>query len=237
MDPADILRRTWELYRTHARHLITIAAVVYLPLGAITAVMTLAGWPGALGANVLNVAGLFLVQGAVVTTVADVRDGRRDLGLGATLEVAGRHLVPVAIAGVLATLGIIGGLLLLIVPGLVLLTWWLVVPPVIILESSGVAGSFGRSRALVRGTAWPVFGVVVLTLLVLLALGLVVSLALAPLDDSLRGFLVTAIGNSLAAPFAGVAWTLTYFGLREIEDADGRGEGRALSAPGYTPQP
>ena len=61
-------------------------------------------------------------------------------------------------AGVLATIGIFVGLALLIVPGLVLLTWWLVVSPVIMLEHRPVLESFGRSRALVRGSAWPVFG-------------------------------------------------------------------------------
>ncbi|WP_217921394.1 hypothetical protein [Miltoncostaea oceani] len=217
MDPGDILRRTWDLYRSHLRHLVTIAAVVYVPMGVIAALLVMTGWPGVVAANVLNTAALFLVQGAVVTTVADVRDGRRDLGVAETLATAGRRLVPVALAGVLATLGILLGLLLLIVPGLILLTWWLVISPVILLESSDVGASFGRSRALVHGHAWPVFGVVVLTLLVLLALGLAVGIVLSPLDEALRGFLVTAIGNSLAAPFAGVAWTLTYFRLRDLE--------------------
>lgn len=232
MDPGDILRRTWDLYRSHLRHLVTIAAVVYVPMGVIAALLVMTGWPGVVAANVLNTAALFLVQGAVVTTVADVRDGRRDLGVVETLATAGRRLVPVALAGVLATLGILLGLLLLIVPGLILLTWWLVISPVILLESSDVGASFGRSRALVHGHAWPVFGVVVLTLLVLLALGLAVGIVLSPLDEALRGFLVTAIGNSLAAPFAGVAWTLTYFRLRDLEA--GR-EGLRDGERDYTP--
>jgi hypothetical protein len=232
MDPGDILRRTWDLYRSHLRHLVTIAAVVYVPMGVIAALLVMTGWPGVVAANVLNTAALFLVQGAVVTTVADVRDGRRDLGVVETLATAGRRLVPVAVAGVLATLGILLGLLLLIVPGLILLTWWLVISPVILLESSDVGASFGRSRALVHGHAWPVFGVVVLTLLVLLALGLAVGIVLSPLDEALRGFLVTAIGNSLAAPFAGVAWTLTYFRLRDLEA--GR-EGLRDGERDYTP--
>jgi len=234
MDPGDILGRTWELYRAHVRQLVTIAAVVYVPLGALTGVLTLAGWPGIVVANVLNTAALFLVQGAVVTTVARLRDGREELGVAATLTTAGRRLVPVAVAGVLATLGILLGLLLLILPGLVLLTWWLVICPVIILEGATLQASFGRSRTLVQGTAWPVFGVVVLTLLALVALGLVVGLALTPLAEGLRGFLVIAIGSSLAAPFAGVAWTLTYFRLREIE---GTRAADTAPVPGYTPAP
>ncbi len=231
LEPGDVLARTWGLYRSHWRHLVTVAAVVYVPLGGLTGLLTIVGWPGLLAANVLNLAGLFLVQGAVVTIVADVRDGRRDLGVGETLAAAGRRLVPVAAAGILATLGILLGLLLLIVPGLVLLTWWLVISPVIILEGASIPAAFARSRALVHGHAWAVFGVVVLTLLVLLALGLAVGLALAPLSEGLRGFLTAAVGNSLAAPFAGVAWTLTYFRLREIARA---GTADADGTPDYT---
>src|SRR5262245_17724716 len=217
MDPGDILSRTWELYRAHWRHLIAIAAVIYVPLGAVSAALALIGWPGILAGNILNLAAIFLVQGALVKAVEDVRDGRRELGVGATLRQASGRLVALTVAGVLAAVGIIAGLTLLIVPGLILLTWWLVLSPVIMLESCGVAHGFGRSRALVRGHAWPVFGVVVLTMLILLAFSLALGLALTPLDGSARGFLQAAVGHTLAAPFAAVAWTLTYFRLRDIE--------------------
>ena len=63
MDPGDILSRTWELYRAHWRHLIAIAAVIYVPLGAVSAGLALIGWPGVLAGNILNLAAIFLVQG------------------------------------------------------------------------------------------------------------------------------------------------------------------------------
>ena len=60
----------------------------------------------------------------------------------------------------------------------------------------------------------------VLTLLIILALSSVIALALLPLSsDSWRALSARRVGNSLAAPFAAVAWTLTYFRLREIEEA------------------
>lgn len=219
MEPGDIIRRTWELYRAHPRHLVGIAAVVFVPLGGVSGLLALLGWPGILAANILNLAAIFLVQGALVKAVEDVRDGRVDLGIAETFGHVRARLLPLAVAGVLATIGIVAGLILLIVPGLVLLTWWLVVSPAIMLEHRSVLDAFRRSRALVRGSAWPVFGVVVLTLLVLLALGLVLGIVLAPLDGAWRGFIASAAGNSLAAPFAAVAWTLTYFRLRELEQA------------------
>lgn len=152
-----------------------------------------------------------------MTAVEDVRDGRRELSVADTLRRVRGRLAALAIAGILAALGILAGLALLIVPGLVLLTWWLVHAPVIVLECCGVAHGFGRNRALVRGNAWPAFGVVVLTLLVLLAFSLALGIVLTQLGGVARGFLQAAIGPTLAAPFAAVAWTLTYFRLRELE--------------------
>src|SRR4029453_2038694 len=103
-------------------------------------------------------------------------------------------------------IGILAGLALLIVPGLVLLTWWLVLSPVIMLEACSVAHGLPRSRSLVRGPAWPVFGVVVLTLLVLLGFSLALGLALTPLDGPTRGFLQAAVGHTLAAPLPAPPW-------------------------------
>lgn len=231
MDPGDVIRETWELYRAHWRHLVTIAAVVYVPLGGVSALLALGGWPGVLAANILNLAAIFLVQGALVKAVEDVRDGRPDMSVPETFGHAGGRLVTLAVAGILAVLGILIGLALLLVPGLVLLTWWLVLSPVIMIECRGVSDAFGRSRALVRGSAWPVFGVVVLTFLVLLAFTLALGIALVPLAGELRGFLQSAVGNTLAAPFAAVAWTLTYFRLREIEAAR---DASAVRPPAYS---
>ena len=217
MRPGDILRDTWRLYRAHARHLITIAAMVYVPLSVISALLVILGWPGVIAANLLNLAAIFFVQGALVKAVEDVSDGRRDLGVMHTFGYAGQRLVPLVVAGFLAAAGILVGLALLVVPGLVLLTWWLVVSPVIVLEARSVLDAFTRSRSLVRGSSWPVFGVVVLTMAIGFAFTLVLGAVLGPLNSHVQAFLVTVLGNSVAAPFAAVAWTLTYFRLRALE--------------------
>lgn len=228
MDPGDILSRTWELYRAHWRPLVAIAAVVYVPLGAVSAGLALLGWPGVLVANILNLAAIFPVQGALVKAVESCRGGQCDLAVDHALRLAGGRLVALTAAGLLAAVGILAGLTLLIVPGLVLLTWWIVLAPVIMLESCGVGHGFGRSHELVRGHGWPVFGVVLLTLLVLLAFSLALGIALSPLGGAARGFLQAAVGHTLAAPFAAVAWTLTYFRLRDLEE-------RAAPAGGVPP--
>ena len=213
MEPGDVLRRSWEVYRAHWRHLVSIAAVVLVPLGAVTALLALAGWPGVVGANVLNLSALFLVNGALVRAVDDVRLGRPDMSVAETFRQTGPRLLVLAVAGVLAAVAIFVGLLLLVVPGLVLLTWWFVLSPVVVLEGQGVLPAFGRSRALVRGHGWPVFGVAIVTLLVELVVSLTLGAAVLPLGSAVSSFVQTAVGNTLVIPFVAVAATLTYFQL------------------------
>jgi hypothetical protein len=214
MEPGDVLRRSWEVYRAHWRHLVTIAAVVLVPLGAVTAPLALLGWPGIVGANVLDLSALFLVNGALVRAVDDVRLGRPDMSVAETFRQTGPRLVVLAVAGVLAAVAIFVGLLLLVVPGLVLLTWWFVLSPVVVLEGQGVLPAFGRSRALVRGHGWPVFGVAIVTLLVELVVSLTLGAAVLPLGSAVSSFVQTAVGNTLVSPFVAVAATLAYFELR-----------------------
>lgn len=223
MEPGDVLARSWEVYRAHWRHLVTIAAVVFVPLGLITGPLALAGWPGIVGTNVLILSALFLVNGALVRAVDDARRGRPDLSVAETFRQTGPRLVVLAVAGVLASIGIFIGLLLLVVPGLVLLTWWFVLSPVVVLEGRGILPAFGRSRALVRGQGWPVFGVAIVTLLVELAVSLTLGALVLPLGGAVSGFVQSAVGNTLVTPFVAVAVTLTYFRLCDCQpEPDGR---------------
>ena len=174
-------------------------------------------------AAVLSIVGIFWLQGAIVTAVSDVRDGRVDLSIGETLNKVSPRVGTLVGAGLLAGLGIAAGLILLIVPGLILLTWWSVIVPVIMLERAGVLESFGRSRALVRGHGWQVFGVIIVGVLISLVASIVVSIVLSFLPDAAPSFLQSLISNTIVAPFIATAWTLMYYRLH--------GEATAQVAP------
>ncbi len=107
-----------------------------------------------------------LYQGMVVSLVRDVQDGRRDSSVGQLIEETWPVVLPLIGAGILAGIGIAIGLVILIVPGLILLTIWSVIAPVIVVERSGAIDAFGRSRALVKGNGWQVFGVIVVVFLI-----------------------------------------------------------------------
>ena len=219
MTPTDgVIREAWELYKAHWRHLVPIALVVYVAIAIIGLLLTLLlGWVGALIGAFISLVGVFWVQGALATAVEDIRDGRADLSLGETFARVRPQLGSIVVAGVLAGLGIAVGFVLLIVPGLLLLTWWLLVIPVVTLERTGAGAAFGRSRELVRGYGWNVFGAIVLTVLLLLGFEIVLAIVLSPLDDWLGAFVSNVVSGSLTAPFIGLVWTLLYFRLRQAK--------------------
>jgi hypothetical protein len=192
MSVGDILGGAWDLYKAHWRTLVPIAVVFYAILGLITLLLSLvAGVFGALIGSIVSLLGVFLLVGILVEAVADIRDGKADLSWRDYLSRVQPRFWTLVGAGLLAVLGITLGLILLIVPGLVLLTWWAVFAPVVVLERIGAVDSLGRSRALVSGHGWTVFGIIIITFI-----------------------LLAVINGIFSAIFvAALAVTLTYFGL------------------------
>jgi hypothetical protein len=229
VSPTAVLGEAWSLYKAHWRHLLPIAFVVYLLLSLLTLLLVLLlGWLGVIASFFVSLAGTFWLQGALVVAVEDVRDGRADLSISETLSRVAPRLNALAIGGILAALGIIAGFILLIVPGLVLLTWWVLIAPVIMLEGRSATEAFGRSRELVRGHGWNVFGLIVLSIVILfvagIVLGLVLAVVLSSLPDELSSYISNVISNTLLTPFVAAAWTLAYFHLREQ---------KTVPVPGY----
>lgn len=217
---SGVIGEAWSLYKTHWRHLLGISFVVYLVVAIIGALLAAAlTWLGAILAALFSLVALFWLQSALVKAVEDIRDGRADLSLGDTFAAARPHIGSVAVAAILAVLGILVGLVLLIVPGLVLMTWWVLIIPVIVLEQRRAGEAFTRSRELVRGFGWSVFGVIVLAVLLLVGVSIVLSLALTPLADWLQGFVSNIVTGTLTAPFIALTWTLLYFRLRDFKAA------------------
>jgi hypothetical protein len=215
-----VIGEAWGMYKAHWRHLLAIAFVVYVAIALVSVLLSvifrdlLAGLLSA----VLSLIALFYLQGVLVKAVEDVRDGRPDLSLGETFERVRPRLAAILVGGLLAVLGIIVGLILLIVPGLVLMTWWVLIIPVIVLEQRRAGEAFSRSRELVRGYGWSVFGVIVLTILIILGANIVLGIVLLPFNEWLQSFLSNVVGGTLTAPFIAVTWTLLYYRLRAAKE-------------------
>jgi len=223
------------MYKTFAKHLLAIAFVIYLIAAIITAVLALAGGTiGILLGTLVSVIAAFVLQATLVKAVQDIRDGRADLSIGRTVNEALPYLAPVALASILAGIAITIGLLLIIVPGLFLITIWAVIVPVIIIERSGALASFGRSRALVRGQGWHVFGTLVLVYIIMLVVNIVLGVIFSVLPHVLGDGLSSVISGTLISPFLALVVTLVYYRLvGRSAPADGGPYGGYAQSPQY----
>ncbi len=202
------------MYKTFAKHLLAIAFVIYLVAAIITAVLALAGGTiGILLGSFVSVVAAFVLQATLVKAVQDVRDGHADLSIGQTVNEALPFIASVAGASILAGIAITIGLLLLIAPGLFLITIWAVIVPVIIIERSGALASFGRSRQLVRGHGWHVFGTLVMVYIIMLVANIVLGIIFSALPHVLGEGLSSVISGTLISPFLAIVVTLVYYRL------------------------
>jgi hypothetical protein len=214
MNPlSGVLGEAWQYYRKFAWHLLAIAFVIYVVAAIVAALLGLAGIIGSLLALIVELFAGFLLQAALVKSVQDIRDGRADLSVGETVSAATPYIWAVAGASILAGIAIAIGLVLLIVPGLWLITIWAVIIPAIVIERAGVLDSFGRSRQLVRGHGWHVFGTLVLVFIIELAVDIVLGLIFSPLPRLWRSGLSTIISGTIIAPFIALVVTLIYYRL------------------------
>jgi hypothetical protein len=224
MDIGEVLKEAWSLYKRFLWQFFLTALVVFAVLDLLSALADQAAGDSVgaalfwgLVAAVVGIVGFFWVQGALVETVRDVRDGRVDRGIGETYRAVQPRLPALIAAGILAGLGIGLGLLLLIIPGLFLLTIWSMLVPVIVLEGRSAGESFGRSRGIVRGHGWSMFGLIVVTFLIVAIASGVIRLVFAPLPDFLDAWLGALVAHSLTIPFAAAALTTAYFRLTTTE--------------------
>jgi hypothetical protein len=216
LSPGDVIGRAFTIYRDQIGVLLPAALVVF-------AVDALARWVFdrgvlALVSVVISLVLATLYEGMVVQLVRDVQDGRRDNTAGELFGSVSPVLVPLIAVSILAGLGIGIGFVLLIVPGLVLLTFWSVAAPVVVIERPGVLGAFGRSRELVRGYGWPVFGTVVLVFLLVIAASIAAALIGVVLGDVGRAVL-SWIFDALTQPVAALTASVLYFTLLQLHGA------------------
>jgi hypothetical protein len=162
----------------------------------------------------VRLAGQALYTGFVVKLVQDVRDGRRDQGVGDLFSAASPFILPLIGFGILFGVGVAIGFLLLIVPGLILITLWSVGAPAIVVEGIGPIDAFKRSQRLVRGDAWAVFGTLLVVLLIVIVIGFVLSAIANPIGNGEAStWIASIISTTITAPIFAIAVSVLYFDL------------------------
>jgi hypothetical protein len=170
IEPGRVIGEAFDTYGKYIGPLLG-GAVILLGLGGLanglltatdSIILSLIG-------SIISLVATVLYTGYVVKLVQDVRDGRLDHSMGELFSAAAPFIVTLILNGILWGIAVFVGFLLLIVPGLILITIWAVVAPSIVVENRGAIEAFGRSRELVRGHGWSVFGAIVIAFLILVA--------------------------------------------------------------------
>lgn len=212
LDVGGVIRRVFSIYVEEAAVLMPAAAVVFV-LSGILGTVLVAIAPGlVILALVISLLATTLFTGMVVELVADVQDGRRDATaaglLRAATPVLGKLILVGAVQGVLTVIGF----LLLVIPGLILLTIWSVAAPVIVLERPRGLDALRRSRELVRGNGWPVFGVILVLGVLVVVLSALVDAAGESAGTGV-GIVVRVVVGVLSAPLSALAAAVLYVEL------------------------
>lgn len=210
----ETLGEAFSIYTDRAGLLIPVGFWIFL-------VSDLAEWlvgeAGVIATALGLVVGIFY-QGIVISLMRDLRAGQREISVRELMLGVFPVLPALLGAFVLLFLGFLSGWILLFVPGLYLLTIWAVVPQAIVIERLGVFAAFGRSRQLVRGSGWRVFGLVILA--VVISFGATVAFALlliSAIDGELIRSVLNAIFSAVIAPLTGLITSVLYFRLIEIQ--------------------
>jgi len=226
--------RIWRTYRGWARSILTLAVIVFVPLGLLNALTLNVELDSLDITNGIKLAALALAVGVVTATglIGEVffsgaiavslthphgedppplREIARRLNYGRLIAV---DLIFVAIVAI--------GLLLGVVPGLLAFVWLGLAGPVVEIEDQTTFSALRRSFALVRGNFWLVFFVLAPIEIV----GDAIGSGLAALVHDLLGhtFLATWLAESLSdaalSPIFAVAAVLLTVELMKEKDGE-----------------
>jgi hypothetical protein len=216
LEVGDTLGEIFATYREQAGVLLPIAFWMFLVAAIANGVA--GGDSGLLGlALLISLVIGILYQGVVVNLVRGLKAGGEESTMGELVSRTLPFVGTLFVVALLAGIGVGIGLVLLVVPGLFLLTIWAVLAPAVVIERQGVSGAFRRSRELVKGNGWPVFGVIISALLITLFASLVLnSIGEAIADGPIVRVVMSAIASTLTAPIEGLAASVLYYRLLEL---------------------
>jgi uncharacterized membrane protein len=217
LDTAAAFDRMFSLYGRQWSVLLGAALAIFVPIGVLSGVVASSGSVVlALVLVVLAAIGQALYTGAVVEAVDDMRDGRRDFSAIDLLRAALPFTFPLILAGLLYGISVAVGLLMIIIPGLIFLTWFSLFAPAIVVERRGAIGAFRRSRELVRGNGWRVFGVIVVAFIIQTVVQNILNRIGINADSLVLRTVLAVVGGVITAPIMSLAVAVVYFQLRDL---------------------
>jgi hypothetical protein len=209
-----VIGEAFDLYRRYAAPLLGGAVLLVGGAGLVNGLLQSSGTVGLIFVGeILTLLATVLYAGYTVKLVQDVRDGRLDASMGELLSAAMPYIGTLILNGIMFGIAVFFGFLALIVPGLILITIWSVVAPSIVVENRGAIEAFGRSRELVRGNGWPVFGAIVLAFLILIVVYIVAAAIGSAVAGDAGTVVMAIVANIIAAPVPALVSSILFFDL------------------------
>jgi hypothetical protein len=152
-----------------------------------------------------------VLTGAITRAAAGTFLGR-DLEIGESYRYGFARFWSIVLVGVLSALAIGVGFLLLIVPGFIVFTFLFCGIPALVIEDARGRQALRRSWNLVRGYGWPVFGTIIVAILLT---SIVNSLLTSPFGDNWAARSIGAsIASILTMPYMALIGVFLYLDLR-----------------------
>lgn len=209
----------FSVFRARARVLVPIALASTLLVTAITVLLG-EGAIGFIVGFIVDMAYFAFVTAVAMVVLRDLREGRPASSARELLAGAVPLLPTATLAVTLAFVGVTGAVVLLVVPGLYLATIWAVLLPVLVVERPGVFDAFGRSRLLVHGNGWKVFGIVLFLGLIVFGISFPLVFALGNgVEAEVARRLIGALVSSFTTPFTALVLGALYYRLLDLKRA------------------
>jgi len=226
-----ILTAAFHLYRQHWQALVTIVAIVAIPLSLLQYFIAdrfTAGVPAredavvvsgdlwrAVAANlttgVLSILIVQLLTGAITRAAAGTLLGE-DLTFEAAYSFGYARLWSILLVTVLVGLAVTAGFIVFIIPGFFVLVRLIASLPALVVEGKRGRAALSRSWDLVRGRGWPVLGALLAAAIIT---GVVISVITAPITGSwLARGLAGGLASVVTMPFSTLVLVLLYLDLR-----------------------
>jgi hypothetical protein len=229
----DVLTNALAGYRSFWRYLAPLALAAGAAVLLLVVLLVIAlGDVGLIAAVFIAVVANFWVAGLLVQTVDDLMEGEGDAWIGTRLSAFWPLVNTVSVAALLLSAVMLPGLALgytghpvlalpLLIGGIVMLTWAALVLPLIVIEQCSVVEALNRSRELVAGRAWQVFGFLAVVGLLSGLLSVAVErILLAVLPNAPGLALSTLFDTVVVTPFLAVALVSLYFELSPSEGVE-----------------
>lgn len=143
----------------------------------------LSATPGQVVTRVMSALCGGLVTAGVLHGVIEILRGR-SAKVGACMQTAFKHFLPVVVISFLYGVAVALGTLALIVPGIIIACVWYVAVPAQVVEKTGIGGAFSRSADLTRGHRMTLFLTALVFMLIIIGVTMlvVVPMTVASID-------------------------------------------------------